>query len=646
MHARIRSILAASRHPACARHRRSGFSGEGPASRRQGLLMPTRSSSSHPTACGRTLEPYAPRGHADLRRPAGEGRPRGERAAPGLPAQTGTGWHTLATGTWPGEHGSTNNTFHRTGEADFNNSDQRATTGHPPGRHDPAGGRARRQDGRRGRVGGRAEPRAGPAGAGRRLPHLLLGPRRPAQLRCAGPARGREAFGVSYQRVDLEPAEGWTNVPEIFSPAMEQQLTLTNTAFPERKTTSTGSTTSTSTTRPTTARRTTTASLVVDSLDRRPRTGGDTVADLAAGDWADVKVQLIGARAGQTAGFYSRRSTSRPTSRSSASTTRRSPAPTPPTPAARTRRTAPGRRASRRRSTPIPELDGGRLRSAGSRDRRRGDLRRAGSDLGGRPSGHTLTYIIEELGVEPDLLLLGHAGDRRVQPPVPGADHGDRHDGKPNPYYDDLTTTTTPDGRGREREGYIRSAYEEADATLALAQELMGDENVVRDLGPRVRAAVVRRQCRAGAAADARMQTTEQPTPTEPTPAAGGAADLTMAKACWAGGTAQIYINVIDRDPPERSTRTIRAVARPDRGGVRGADRPGQSGGAGGGEDVFRKEELRDVDGTDALHPSRSGDVVVVLRPPYQFDAATPGAADRAVAILRPARLHAGSGRS
>ena len=39
----------------------------------------------------------------------------------------------------------------------------------------------------------------------------------------------------------------------------------------------------------------------------------------------------------------------------------------------------------------------------------------------------------------------------------------------------------------------------------------------------------------------------------------------------------------------------------------------------------MKKEELRNVDGTDSLHPSRSGDVVVVLRPPYQFDAATPG---------------------
>ena len=32
----------------------------------------------------------------------------------------------------------------------------------------------------------------------------------------------------------------------------------------------------------------------------------------------------------------------------------------------------------------------------------------------------------------------------------------------------------------------------------------------------------------------------------------------------------------------------------------------------------MKKEELRNVDGTDSLHPNRSGDVVVVLRPPYQ----------------------------
>jgi 2',3'-cyclic-nucleotide 2'-phosphodiesterase (5'-nucleotidase family) len=40
---------------------------------------------------------------------------------------------------------------------------------------------------------------------------------------------------------------------------------------------------------------------------------------------------------------------------------------------------------------------------------------------------------------------------------------------------------------------------------------------------------------------------------------------------------------------------------------------------------ILKKEDLRNVDGSDSLHPNRSGDVVVVLRPPYQFDAGTPG---------------------
>ena len=40
---------------------------------------------------------------------------------PAFPPNTGVGWYTLMTGTWPSEHGSTNNTYHRTGESNFNN---------------------------------------------------------------------------------------------------------------------------------------------------------------------------------------------------------------------------------------------------------------------------------------------------------------------------------------------------------------------------------------------------------------------------------------------------------------------------------------------------------------------------------------------
>ncbi|HEX9093444.1 MAG TPA: 5'-nucleotidase C-terminal domain-containing protein, partial [Coriobacteriia bacterium] len=38
---------------------------------------------------------------------------------------------------------------------------------------------------------------------------------------------------------------------------------------------------------------------------------------------------------------------------------------------------------------------------------------------------------------------------------------------------------------------------------------------------------------------------------------------------------------------------------------------------------VLDKESLRNVDGSDSLHPNRSGDLAVILRPPYQSDAGT-----------------------
>ena len=46
----------------------------------------------------------------------------------GFPPNTGVGWYSLATGAWPGKHGSTNNTFHQTG-TDFS----RGPASRPPG---------------------------------------------------------------------------------------------------------------------------------------------------------------------------------------------------------------------------------------------------------------------------------------------------------------------------------------------------------------------------------------------------------------------------------------------------------------------------------------------------------------------------------
>ena len=100
---------------------------------------------------------------------------------------------------------------------------------------------------------------------------------------------------------------------------------------------------------------------------------------------------------------------------------------------------------------------------------------------------------------------------------------------------------------------------------------------------------------------------------------AASAGAVNNAKACWAGGTAQIYVNsVLPAGVTYAQVRTaivnaFENLTDPANPGAQVVDR------------IMLKEELRDVDGSDSLHPSRSGDVVVVTRPPYQFDAATPG---------------------
>ena len=113
-----------------------------------------------------------------------------------------------ATGTWPGEHGSMNNTYFRTGEGNFNNRTSFATTGALQADHIA-----------------QAAERAGKkvvsvewVGA-RNLVPALQGPvvdfrnffsNRGILLNydLAGQPAGANAFGVSYQRVDLDPAVG------------------------------------------------------------------------------------------------------------------------------------------------------------------------------------------------------------------------------------------------------------------------------------------------------------------------------------------------------------------------------------------------------------------------------------------------------
>ncbi|MDP8901927.1 MAG: 5'-nucleotidase C-terminal domain-containing protein [Actinomycetota bacterium] len=234
-----------------------------------------------------------------------------------------------------------------------------------------------------------------------------------------------------------------------------------------------------------------------------------------------------------------------------------------------------------------------------------------------------LRYIIGGLGVQPDLLMLGTPVPDEFSHQFLGLITETGPDGRPNPYYDDLNADGETDGLVETREGYIQSAYGLADQTLAIGRALVeGEENVFvssdHGFAPQwyaVNAPLVLQQ--AGLTPGEAVSNCRIPE--------DATIEEVQAKVCWAGGTAQVYINLVDRDPtgvvPEEEYEAVRdqivaafeRITDPDNPEARVVDR------------VFRKEELRDVAGTDALHPSRSGDVVVVLYPPYQFDAQTPG---------------------
>jgi 2',3'-cyclic-nucleotide 2'-phosphodiesterase (5'-nucleotidase family)/predicted AlkP superfamily phosphohydrolase/phosphomutase len=542
----------------------------------------------------------------------------------GFPPNTGVGWSTLATGTWPGEHGSTNNTFHRTGEGNFNNSTSFAATGIVQADHI-----------------GQAAERAGKSVvavewvAARSLTPALQGPvvdfrsffsRRGIALNydLPGQPAGANAFGVDYQRVDLQPASGWTNVPASFSEAQQQQFTLTTTFAAANPTRVYDLYIYDSTDDATTN---------YDHVLLVPSTSGKdgsaAVADLAQDDWADVKVTLVGSRAGQTAGFY-----------------------------VKAIEIAPDLSKFRVYFTSVARVNAtyNALDAAGSaafEETLAHDFPTStAADFAPLEAGIVdedtyveqglmwkdahwayLRYIFETLGVEADLLLLGAPTTDEFQHQFMALTTPKDIDGNPNPYYDDVTNDDVPDGRVAIREGYIRSAYHEADNTLALGRQLMGGGDITtmvssdHGFAPQWLAVNVSK-----ALVDLGLQEREQSGNCRKAANDPGTTNPgdTLAKECHAGGTSQIYLNVAGRDPAAGNTPQIPAadyetVRNQIVAAFQNLDDPNLPGQQQVVQKVMKKEELRNVDGTDGLHPNRSGDVVVVFRPPYQTDAQTPG---------------------
>jgi 2',3'-cyclic-nucleotide 2'-phosphodiesterase (5'-nucleotidase family) len=550
---------------------------------------------------------------------------RGVRGSNGLtqafPPNTGVGWYTLATGAWPGEHGSTNNTFHRQGEGNFNNRTSFATTGILqadtfPQAAERAGKKVAAVEwaGARNFVPALQGPvvdfRSFFSNRGIVLNYDL--PNQPATVQAFipdVPPGATTSGGTAYQRVDLDAASGWTNVPASFSPAKQEQFKLANTAFPG---TDNVDRTYDLYIYDSTNDGTTNYDRVLVAPSTAGKDGAQKAADLKAGDWAEAKVTLTGARAGQTAGFFMKAI-----------------------------EIAPNLSKFRLYFTSIARVNAtynalGPAGSAAFEETLAKDFPTSvAADFapleGLIVDEDTYTeqglkwadahfayidYIFEGLDYEPNVLMLGNPVTDEFQHQFTALLTPKDMDGDANPFYDDVSNDDVPDGRLAAREGYIRAAYHEADETLRLARNHMGFGATIMASsdhgfapqwyavnGPKV-------------LFDAGLTSQEIVSNCR---AATGTGAFTHAKACWAGGALQVYVNPVlptGLTYEQVRTRVIDAFS-----ALTDPANPGKQVVL----KIMKKEELRNVDGSDSLHPTRSGDVVVVLRPPYQWDAQTPG---------------------
>ena len=188
-----------------------------------------------------------------------------------------------------------------------------------------------------------------------------------------------------------------------------------------------------------------------------------------------------------------------------------------------------------------------RLRRARGRRGQRGDLRRSRPCTGRRRTSRCIEYLINTY--QPDLALVGYPATDEFQHQFLGLVSPTLPNGEPNPAYDDIDVNGTPDGRVQQREAFIRRAYEGADTTMRLAQDAAGQATpttfVGSDHGSRRSSwpsTPARCWSTSACCPSRRPRTAARPT----------GETIGKAKACWAGGAVQIYLNLAGRDPGRR----------------------------------------------------------------------------------------------
>jgi 2',3'-cyclic-nucleotide 2'-phosphodiesterase (5'-nucleotidase family) len=524
-----------------------------------------------------------------------------------FPPNTGVGWYTMATGTYPSEHGSTNNTFHRTGDTFSNRT---SFSGAGVLQADTIANAAERAGLKVAQVewvGGRLARINGPTVDFTNFfstRGVLTAPSIPDE------SAGAATFGLSYQVAGFSDASGWSNVPASTLTAKQTSLTVATTFAAQNPTRTydvyiyaAGSGYD--------------HVLLVATADGKD--GSKAAVTLGVGDFEEIKLQgangLIGTRAGQTAGFYTKLITLAPdlSSFKLYFTSVERLIATCGTPACAA---LPGGNLENYLADNFPTAVSADFAPLEARIIDEETYVEQGRDLEAAYGDAVMEFILGTLQPDTDLALVGYPVTDEFSHQFMALYTPTDMEGNPNPYFDNVDGVGPPDGLVSVREGYVRSAYHEADAKLALARSLMGGNPTTfagsdHGFAPQWFAVNANMVLNAATVNGVSLHASNA------NASNCSAATTDLTKACWAGGTIQVYVN--PALPPGTTYEQVRTAVIDAFQSLSDPANPG----AQVISAILRKEQLRNVDGSDSLHPNRSGDVVVVTRPPYQSDAGT-----------------------
>jgi 2',3'-cyclic-nucleotide 2'-phosphodiesterase (5'-nucleotidase family) len=551
------------------------------------------------------------------------------------PPNTGAGWFTLATGAWPAATGSTNNTFHINGQPFGNRTTafdagvlQAETIAQSAERGGLKVAQIEWAGGRSGAINGPTlDFRTFLSGRGIATNYVS-----PTDL-----ANFVASFGLQYDhpagfagqapfpQAAPAPAAGWTNVPVSFSPAQEMRLRVLDFGTDKYGL----------------------DAYIYDStndhrtnynrvLFSRTKDGGDAVADLREGQWADVKVVVQGgALAGKTAAFLvkvERLERNLSQVRLFHTSVTRALASWPTWPG------EPGFTGNFEDyvAAKFPSSQAGDFAVLESGIVSEETYVEQGLywETGYHP---IINYVLDKY--EPDLALVGYPATDEFSHQFLGLITKTLPNGAPNPAYDDVEVNGTPDGRVRQRQAFIRRAYAGSDATMRLAQrhlergaDLTTFVSSDHGFAPQFLAVDASKVL-------VDLGLLSKPQTTNCRPAVGET--IGKAKACWAGGAVQIYLNLAGRDPvvtgvPQVAAADEAATVAQIKAAYLAVVDPNDWTGDGAPEGwkvidrAYTKAEARSIPNgpnstANMAHPTRTGDVVAFAYPPYQFDAATPG---------------------